>query len=157
MNKPKSLRDHLQTSVSSLNQRPDDFLTFVESGQIVSTQAPNYSFVYHYKLVIAVLDYNAHADTIIIPLLVWIRENQPDLLTGEPDGGISFEAEIINASTIDLTISLNLTERVIVNADESGNLVPHHCPEPKLEDLTGPVEWDLFLNGVPAQQVPLPD
>ena len=129
MNKPKSIREFLQSKVAALKQCPDDFLTFIESGQIVSTQSVNPSFVYHYKLNIVILDFNGHADEIILPILIWLRSNQPDILTGEPNEKFTFEAEILTNETADISISLQLTERVKVTVVDD-EIKTHHCSEP---------------------------
>jgi len=154
MNKPQSLRSALEVALPELKQNPDRMLVFIDKGQIVSTQAPNFSFEYHYTLNIVITDYSAHSDTVFIPLLVWVREHQPNLLTGRADGGMSFEAEAINHKTTDISITLNLTEAVVVTL-ESGKLVARHAEEPKLLDITGPVGWELFANNQEVLQVPL--
>ncbi len=154
MNKPASLRKALTLAIHELKTNPDRMLVFIDKGQIVSTQAPNFCFEYHYTLNIIITDYSAHSDTVFIPLLVWVREHQPDLLTGRADGGISFEAEMINHNNNDISITLNLTEVVIVTL-ESDHLVSRHAEEPKLLDITGPVGWQLFLIGDEVLQTPL--
>lgn len=155
MNKPKSIREFLQSRVSALKQRPDDFLTFIESGQVVSTQAVNPSFIYHYKLNIVILDFNGHADEIVLPILIWLRSNQPDILTGEPNDKFTFEAEILTNETADISISLQLTERVKVTVDGEA-LTAHHCSEPPLDDTSGPVDWQLIAGNVQVLPTPLP-
>jgi hypothetical protein len=154
MNKPQSLRSALEVALPELKQNPDRMLVFIDKGQIVSTQSPNFSFEYHYTLNIVITDYSAHSDTVFIPLLVWVREHQPSLLTGRAEGGMSFEAEAINHETTDISITLNLTEAVVVTL-ESGKLVSRHAQEPKLLDITGPVGWELFANNQEVLQVPL--
>lgn len=154
MNKPQSLRSALEVALPELKKNPDRMLVFIDKGQIVSTQAPNFSFEYHYTLNIVITDYSAHSDTVFIPLLVWVREHQPSLLTGRAEGGMSFEAEAINHKTTDISITLNLTEAVVVTL-ESGKLVARHAQEPKLLDITGPVGWELFANNQEVLQVPL--
>lgn len=154
MNKPASLREALTNAIHELKTNPDRMLVFIDKGQIVSTQAPNLCFEYHYTLNIIITDYSAHSDTVFIPLLVWAREHQPDLLTGRAEGGMSFEAEMISHDSTDISITLNLTEAVIVTL-ESGKLVARHAEEPKLLDITGPVGWQLFANGDEALPVPL--
>jgi hypothetical protein len=53
-------------------------------------------------------------------LLAWVAENQIDLM-GNPElrkTGIAFEVDFNNHTTVDLSITLNLTERVIVKQDQ---------------------------------------
>lgn len=154
MNKPASLRAALEISLPELKANPENMLVFIDKGQIVSTQAPNFCFEYHYTLNVVLIDYSKHSDTVFIPLLVWVRENQPDLLTGRADDGMSFEAEMLNHETTDISITLKLTERVIVTLEDN-KLVSRHPDEPKLPDLTGPVGWQLFANGSEVLQTPI--
>lgn len=154
MNKPSSLRTALEAAIPELKKNPERILVFIDKGQIVSTQAPTFCFEYHYTLNIIITDYSQHSDTVFIPLLVWVREHQPDLLTGRADSGMSFEAEMLNNKSTDISITLNLTEAVIVTL-EAGKLVARHAAEPLLPDVTGPVGWQLFANNEQVLQVPL--
>lgn len=154
MNKPKSLREALTQALPEIRQNPDRLQVFVESGQLAATQAQNFSFVYHYTLSVIVIDYSRHVDTLFIPLLVWVRENQPDLLTGEPDGGIAFDAEIVSNTATDLELKLKLSETVVVTA-ENGKLVSRHLSEPPLMDTTGPTGWEMLANGETVEQTPI--
>lgn len=154
MNKPASLREALTLAIPELKTNPERMLMFIDRGQIVSTQAPNFCFEYYYTLNVVITDYSAHADTVFIPLLVWVREHQPDLLTGRADSGMSFEAELINHSSTDISITLNLTEAVIVT-QQSGKLVATHAAEPALPDLSGPTGWQMFANDGEVLPVPL--
>ena len=65
-----------------------------------------------------------------MPLLSWLRTNQPELL-GNPDRreDIRFEADVLAGNKIDLSIKLPLTERVGVHQDGDGLRVEHY-PEP---------------------------
>jgi len=154
MNKPTSLRAALEAAMPELKKNPERMLVFIDKGKIASTQAPSFSFEYHYTLNVIITDYSAHSDTVFIPLLVWVREHQSDLLTGKADDGISFEAEMINHKSTDISITLSLTEAVLVTSDQ-GKLISHHLPEPKLPDLTGPIGWQLFGNGEEVIQTPI--
>lgn len=154
MNKPPSLRAALEQALPELKTNPERMLVFIDKGQIASTQAPSFSFEYHYTLNVIITDYSKHSDTIFIPLLVWVREHQPDLLTGRPSEGISFEAELINNDSTDISIELKLTEAVRVTRLED-KLIANHLAEPQLPDVTGPVGWQLFANGEEVLQLPL--
>lgn len=147
MNKPQSLRHFLQEKVPTLRDRPDDFLTFIESGQLVSTQGGNPSFVYHYKLILVLLDFNGHADQLMVPLIIWLRANQPDILTGEPNGKIAFEAEILTNQTADIQVSIELTENVVARLQDEA-IKTYHCGEPSIDDVPGPIDWAAFTGPV---------
>lgn len=151
MKKPTSLRQFMITKIPELKRDPDSLLVFVDKGHIISTLTPSLSFEYRYQLNIIITDYNAHSDTLIVPLLVWIRANQYDLLQGEQNG-IQFEAEILNHETADIAITLDLSERVLVEMVD-GQLITTHLDEPPLPDLTGPVDWQLYVGDVLVDQL----
>jgi hypothetical protein len=149
--KPDSLRQFLIANIPELKRDPDSLLVFVEKGHIISTLSPSLAFEYRYQLNIIITDYNAHSDTLIVPILVWVRANQYDLLQGEQNG-IQFEAEILNHETADISITLDLSERVLVEM-VNGKLVATHLDEPPLPDMTGPTGWGMTAGGVPVDQL----
>lgn len=135
MNKPNSLREQLLAADPALAQNPERLLVFIDEGNIRSTAAPGLSFEYRYTLNIIITDYAGHPDNIAIPLLAWLRRNQPDLLTNIEKGkdAIGFEADILGNDKVDLSITLPLTERVIVKRLPDESLEVTHPPEPDFE------------------------
>lgn len=138
MNKPNSLRDHLLASVPELHKSPDRMLVFIDNGTIRSTAAPGLSFEYGYTLNVILTDYAGHPDAVAIPLLAWLRVNQPELLTNLEKGktAIAFEADVLDNSKVDLSLKLPLTERVIVKKQPDGSLQVSHPDEPELFEET---------------------
>lgn len=132
MNKPNSLRDHLLAADPTLAQNPERLLVFIDEGNIRATAAPGLSFEWLYTLNIIITDYAGHPDNIAIPLLAWLRRNQPDLLTNIEKGkdAIGFEADILGNDKVDLSITMPLTERVIVKRLPDESLEVTHPPEP---------------------------
>lgn len=149
MRKPAELRDHLTTNIPSLAQNPENLHVFIEKGAIATKRGASNSFEYHYTLELLFEDYTDPADTIIVPLLVWIATHQPDLLddTNKRDKAIGFQAELISHDTADIVVRLELTERVIVSATPGGWSC-EHLSEPALPDLGGPKNWEIYLKGV---------
>ncbi|WP_417787529.1 phage tail protein [Stutzerimonas xanthomarina] len=146
MNKPESLRAHLVAAVPELKRNPDRLLTFVDNGSMRSTAAPGLSFEYSYTLNIILTDFAGHPDAIAIPLFAWVLVNQRELMENQEKGrdAIKFEADILDNSKVDLSITLPLTERVIVKRQADGTLQVSHPAEPVVDD-------ELFL--VPAMRV----
>lgn len=132
MNKPNSLREHLLAADTTLAQNPERLLVFIDEGNIRATAAPGLSFEWLYTLNIIITDYAGHPDNIAIPLLAWLRRNQPDLLTNIEKGkdAIGFEADILGNDKVDLSITMPLTERVIVKRLPDESLEVTHLPEP---------------------------
>ncbi len=149
MNKPRAVRDMLTASVPHLRKNPDALHIFVENGTIVATGANSLSFEYQFELIILVTDYSDHSDTLVVPLLGWLRAHQPELLMNptKRDSGFKFRAEALNHSSADIEITLSLTERVVVHI-ENGVANITHPEEPTEPDLTGPTGWEMAINGV---------
>jgi hypothetical protein len=140
MNKPESLRAHLIAAVPELKRNPDRLLTFVDNGSMRSTAAPGLSFEYSYTLNLILTDFAGHPDAIAIPLFAWVLVNQRELMENLEKGrdAIKFEADILDNSKVDLSITLPLTERVIVKRLDDGTLQVSHPAEPVVDD-------ELFL------------
>lgn len=154
MNKPEQIRALLLSAVPHLARNPNDLHIFVDQGKVVASAArQNLSFEYQFDLSVVVLDYADHADTIMVPLLAWVAQHQPELLTN-PDkrqNGIRFRVEMINKNKADIEITISLTERVKVTAVEGGRTV-EHLPEPPADPYAG-FDWTLFIDG---EQMTLP-
>jgi hypothetical protein len=148
MKKPTDLRDHLTQWVPDLAANPDKLHLYIDKGAIASKLGAGLGYQYGYSLQIVITDFAESADTLMVPLLVWLQTNQPDLLmdTARRDKAIAFEAEIVDHDKIDIAITLELTERVLVSA-VTGGYQCTHLGEPQLPDLTGPHPWSLYLKG----------
>lgn len=147
MLKPDSLRKALINAAPVLATNPDMLRLYVDSGNIAATLATSLSFEKQYTLNVIVTDFTGDFDLILVPVLAWLREHQPDILstdTGRKKGFV-FEADINNDSSFDISISLLLTERTLV--EEVGAALHVQCiPEPPPpEPVTRPVE--MYING----------
>ena len=132
MNKSASCRAALEAALPYLVHEPDRLVMFIEGGKIASGYGGP-GFEYNYTLTIGLLDFNQHPDTVMIPLLQWLKTNEPAAMQ-HPDRAketITFEAEILNHNTYDLRLQLKLTERVKVDIND-GNITATHLPEPDL-------------------------
>ena len=138
MLKPNSLRAHLSAATPALRVDPDKIIILVKSGTIAAAGAGSLSFEYRYTLNLIVLDYSGHADAIVLPLLDWLQVNQIELFDNPDlrDKSIRFEAEFLNKECVDLSIEIDLTERVHVamanpgRPDTAGRFAITHLPEP---------------------------
>jgi hypothetical protein len=133
MNKPDSLRTHLLAAVRELQHDPDRLLIFIDNGNIRCTAATSLSFEYTYDLQIILTDFAGHPDSVMLPLLGWVRVNQSELLANleKSATGIRFEADVLNNSKVDLSLTLPLTERVIVKLQPDGTYDVRHAAEPQ--------------------------
>ena len=145
MYKPASLRSHLTAAIPDLRQNPDKLLVFADEGHTVTAGTGSLSFEYRYQLTIIITDYAGDPDAIMVPLLAWVAVHQQSLL-GNPElrnTGISFEVDFNNHETIDLSIKLQLTERVVVKQKEGGKLEITHPAEPQPTPAYNDNFWTL--------------
>lgn len=133
MNKHENLRAHLLATVAELKHNPDRLLIFIDNGKVRCTAAHSLSFEYSFDLQIILTEFAGHPDSVILPILGWLSINQSELLENldKVKTGIQFEAEIIDTSKVDFSLTLPLTERVIVGKDADGNTTVKHAGEPQ--------------------------
>lgn len=147
MQKPKQLRQALTDSVPLLQRNPDGLNMFIDGGRIVSTLASSLSFEYQYQLNLVVTDYGDDIDLLIVPLLAWLRQNQPDIMATEEKRrtGFTFKADVISDTLCDISIDLQLTERVIVKQEGGALHVTHVGENPLPENDARPLQ--LYVKG----------
>jgi hypothetical protein len=133
MNKPESLRAHLLATVAEFKHNPDRLLIFIDNGKVRCTNASSLSFEYSFDLQIILTEFAGHPDSVMLPLLGWLSVNQSELLESldKVKNGIQFEADILGKDMVDLSISLALTERVVVTTDDQGSTIVKHPGEPQ--------------------------
>ncbi|SFC75765.1 P2 phage tail completion protein R (GpR) [Pseudomonas citronellolis] len=162
MYKPDSLRATLLASVPQLRRDHERLLIFIDEGSVRCTAATSLSFEYGYSLQIILTEFPGSPDAVMLPLLGWVREHQSELLANldKSADGIKFEADILDKTKVDLSITLPLTERVVVVREADGSYTVTHATEPQYaayED-SGPVQY--FANGellAEWQPAPAPD
>ena len=115
MYKPNSLRQHLAASIPDLQRDPDRLLVFAD-------------------------------DAIMVALIAWLKVHQLDLLANEElrKHGIAFEVDFNNHETVDISIKLDLTERVAVKAGEAGRLDIKHLAEIQHMPAYADEFWKLY-------------
>jgi len=132
MRKPDSLRRWLEACVPELKRHPDQLQVYVDNGSISARRGETLSFAYGYTLAVLVTDYAGSPDQIVIPLLAWIEQEQPDLLKRPDSQPFRYEAEILDRKRVDLLLQIDLTEPVVVTPrpDNSGFDIDHPAPPP---------------------------
>ena len=133
MNKPESLRAHLLATVAEFKHNPDRLLIFIDNGKVRCTAAHTLSFEYSFDLQIILTEFAGHPDSVILPILGWLSVHQSELLENldRVKDGIQFEADILDKNKVDLSLTLPLTERVVVGTDDQGNTTVKHPNEPQ--------------------------
>lgn len=132
MLKPDSLRRLL--FATALVDQTEKLATFIDRGRVECRRGANLSFKYRYTLSLVVQGYAGSADALMIPILAWIAEQQPDLLDRAPNQPFTFESELLDADTADVSIELELSELVLVERTGKSEFKATHVPEPILAD-----------------------
>ncbi|MBF9772901.1 phage tail protein [Enterobacter asburiae] len=147
MHKLKSLRQALIDAIPQLNANPERLQMSVGGGNIDARQASSLSFEKQYVLNAKVSGFTGDSEGFFVPVLAWLRENQPDIFTLDEGrkNGYTFAIVLNDDDTMDITISVQLTERILVSQDH-GALHATYSPEPPLpEPVTRPKA--LYVNG----------
>ncbi|OEZ98763.1 phage tail protein [Duganella phyllosphaerae] len=146
MYKPNSLRQHLASAIPELQRDPERLLVFADEGNVVASATASLSFEYRFKLNLIVTDYAGDADAIMVALIAWLKVHQLDLMANEDrrKNGISFEVDFNNHETVDISIKLDLTERVAVQRGNQGRLDIKHVPEPQATPGYANEFWTLY-------------
>jgi len=147
MLKPQQLRKALTDSVPLLQRNPDSLNVFIDSGRIVSTLAASLSFEYQYRLNMVITDYTGDIDLLVVPMLEWLRVNEPDIMATKEkqQTGFTFKADVISDTASDISIDLQLSERVIVERVGDELHVNHVGENPLPENDARPVQ--LYAGG----------
>ena len=147
MHKLKSLRQALIDAIPQLNANPERLQMSVGGGNIDARLASSLSFEKRYALNVKVSGFTGDSEGFFVPVLAWLRENQPDIFTLDEGrkNGYTFAVVLNDDDTMDITISVQLTERILVSQDQ-GALHATYSPEPPLpEPVTRPKA--LYVNG----------
>lgn len=146
MYKPNSLRQHLAAAIPELQRDPDRLLVFADEGNVVANATASLSFEYRFKLNLIVTDYAGDADAVMVALLAWLKVHQLDLLANEErrKHGIAFEVDFNNHETVDISIKIDLTERVAVKRGEAGRLDIQHLAEIQNTPAYDDGFWTLY-------------
>ncbi|ADO47401.1 phage tail protein [[Enterobacter] lignolyticus] len=147
MQKPLSLRSALLKAIPSLSANPDSLSLLVHNGYIASTLAASLSFEKRYPLTIAVNNFTDDLNTLLVPVLAWCRDNQPDIMSGpaETTQGFTWQMQNNADGSFNVTLTLALTERTQVWEEEQ-QLHAKDLPEPlPAAPVSRPME--LYING----------
>ena len=114
---------------------------FVDRGKVASYMTPDFSFSYGYTLNIIVVDFTgADQGALMAAILLWMRVNQPELLTPNNDA-IDFDVDILDNKLVDISLELQLTEQakaVRNDADDGLDIEFLAEPSPLFDDELAP-------------------
>ncbi len=77
------------------------------------------SWEYRYTLNVVIEDFSGDQNLLMAPVLLWLRDNQPDAINNPAlrEKLFTFEVDILRNDVCDISLNLQLTERVLVSTD----------------------------------------
>jgi len=160
MQKPASLRTHLTAALPELAREPDALALYVTKGTLALRDGDNLGFEYRYTVDIVLLNYRGDPAQIMLPLALWIRANQRELIQNHQTGvdGITFEVDPVDNQAVDVQISLPLSEAIDILADDADRYQASfraEPPMPDLEPMTDPVALlrQIYAPGGPLKEL----
>jgi len=131
MLKPTTLQSALINAVPELHDNPSMLSVWVDKGKNIATLAASLSFEKVFSLNVAVRGFSGDIDSLFVPVMAWLRVNQPDMFTPDASQKERFSWTLTrNAdATQDLAMVLQLTERTQVK-EVDGALHAETLPEP---------------------------
>lgn len=141
MLKPDSLRAALtaaivdESGVRVLERDPDKLAVFIEKGRIAARpqrEGGGLGYEWRYTLHAVLTDFQGNPDAVAVAVILWLAVHQPEALANHASGNeaVKFEADVIDAQTVDLALELELNEAVDVVPREGGGFDVVHRPEP---------------------------
>lgn len=140
MIKPASLRAAITAAIPDVATNPEKLTVFIDSGLLAATAGRSLSFEYRYTLNVLLLEFAGDSDLLFVAILEWVREHQNDLVTNpdERERGITYEIDILDNETADVSLKLMLTESVVVKTADDGTRTITHVDDSKKPDI---VDW----------------
>lgn len=143
MRKPATLRTHLLASVPALANDPSKLDLFIDRGRLQCRRGAGLSFRYAYTLNLVVQEFAGDVDLLMLAVLAWVANNEPELLDRTPHEPFAYESEILDGTSADVSITIELTEAVKVTADANGRPIMEHLPDGPIPDSFAGVETTL--------------
>ncbi|MCL2656146.1 MAG: phage tail protein [Betaproteobacteria bacterium] len=140
MKKPERLRAALTDAMPDLARDPDRLILFVVNGKLRARHTQgSLSYAFTYDLEVLVKDFAGEPAEVFAHLCAWLAREQQELISNpeKQAAGLKFEVEYLTHVTLDILITLALTEDVIVTHDEAGKPVVTYIQEPENEWITG--------------------
>jgi hypothetical protein len=138
MIKPASLRAAIVRAIPSLAANPDKLTVFIDAGSIAATSARSLSFEYRYTCNVILLDFAGDSDELFVAIVEWARAYQVDLFLNpdERANGITYEVDILDNATADVSVKLQLTESVVVRQAGDGTRTIEHVDDSQMPPNT---------------------
>jgi len=151
MQKAQSLRAAIVAAVPEFRTNPDRLTIWVENGVGESRMTKTLAFGFTYRLNVLLVECTTDIALIALAVFQWLRVNQPALMVPGAKG-FGFEADILDNSSADIQLQLDLTEQITVQPVDGGgyDLAYLEEPDPLFDDALG-------FDGGEGPLAPIPD
>lgn len=119
MLKPNSLRAEIVKFMPELARDPDLLSMWSERGSMRATENRQAGFAWSYDLEILLSEFTGEPALLFFVVQNWCRKQQPELIAAGATE-IPFEVEFIDHTTVDIKITLALSEVVRAQPREDG-------------------------------------
>ena len=120
MSKAKSLRAALTAAIPELRNEPSRLKLWIENGAVRARGTASHGFAMQYPLSVLIEEANTDIAIIALAITRWLRIHQPDLLAPNGDS-FQFESDILDVTTADILITINITENIAVAPQPDGS------------------------------------
>lgn len=134
MKKHDSLRAALTAALPELARDPNALAIYIEQGSIAARHGGNLGWEYRYDCYLQLLEFRHAPEQLFLPLLLWLRTHQPDLLLNHDRGltAIKFSLDVVDQQSVDIEIILPLTEAIDVLPQQDGSYRMTERDEPPI-------------------------
>lgn len=120
MQKIDTLRAAIVQALPELAATPDRLRLWVERGSAQSRMTKTRGFSFTFQLNLLIIGMATDFAVLALAIFDWLRVNQPELLVPEADG-FAFEVDVLDNSSVDVLVTLKLTQAVAVNVKPDGS------------------------------------
>lgn len=115
---------------------PARFLIWADKGRIATRRTTGLGYEWRYRVNLLFEALTGSPDAVMIPLLLWLRDAQPDILLAFQSGNeaVTFEAHILDQASWDLKLEFDLSEAVVLVPRAGGGWDAVHLAEPSPDD-----------------------
>lgn len=131
------LKRILREKIPYIKRNPEKLTDYIEHSYVSITDTSSASFQRSYDVAVGVEDYSGNLDDILLVVNDFLKEQQPQLFHQKNNRAYHVQTARLDNDRLDIVISFELTERVIVSTDQAGNRITEHLLEQTDDDSFG--------------------
>lgn len=119
MRKIDSLRATLFAAIPEFGNDYSRLPAWIDRGKVQGRQTESGSFTFAFRFNVLAVGVVTDLSLISFAILKWARTNQPELLQPDADS-FTIDADILDDTTADVLIQIELTQNYVVTTDSAG-------------------------------------